>query len=69
MWCSLLPGAGLEPARTLPGPRNFKSLSALAQQNQVKSKLRFYKDLAAGVCSCLLVHFNGLGSRQNQSCR
>jgi hypothetical protein len=28
----LLPGAGLEPARTLPGPRDFKSVTYYLQQ-------------------------------------
>ncbi len=49
----LVPGAGLEPARILPDPRDFKSHSTLAQQHQAKSKLRFSTGLAAGVCCCL----------------
>ena len=58
----LVPGAGLEPARTLPSPRDFKSHYVLAQQHQMKSKLIFFRGLRAGVCSCLLVHFSGLGT-------
>jgi hypothetical protein len=34
----LVPGAGLEPARTLPGPRDFKSVYTLAGQHQPQSK-------------------------------
>ena len=29
---NLVPGAGLEPARTLPDPRDFKSVSYLPYQ-------------------------------------
>jgi len=28
-WLILVPGAGIEPARTLPGPRDFKSTPTL----------------------------------------
>src|SRR5215475_5672325 len=59
---ALVPGAGLEPARTLPGPRDFKSHSVLTQQHQRKLKVRFSRGLVAGVCSCLLVTFYGLGT-------
>ena len=58
----LVPGAGLEPARTLPGPRDFKSHPALMQQRQTKSKSRFLTGLAVGVCSCLSAPFDGLGA-------
>jgi len=37
---TLVRGAELEPARTLPGPRDFRSHSTLAQQHQAKSQLR-----------------------------
>jgi hypothetical protein len=59
---NLVPGAGLEPARTLPGPRDFKSHFTLTQQHQAKPKTRFFKSLSTGVCSCLLVLFDGLGT-------
>ena len=58
----LVPGAGLEPARILPDPRDFKSHSTLVQQHRARSNLRFSRGLAAGVCSSLLVPFDGLGT-------
>src|SRR5262245_49170041 len=58
---TLVPGAGLEPARTLPGPRDFKLHSTLAQQHQAKSQLRSFTGLATGVCGCLLLPFFGFG--------
>jgi len=59
---NLVPGAGLEPARTLPGPRDFKSHPTLAQQHQPKPKIRFFRGLGAGVCPCLSVPLDGLGT-------
>jgi hypothetical protein len=58
----LVPGAGLEPARTLPVPRDFKSHSTLAQRHQTKSNPCLFRGLTAGVCSCLLWPFDGLGT-------
>jgi hypothetical protein len=37
---TLVRGAELEPARTLPGPRDFRSHSTLAQQHQAKSQFK-----------------------------
>jgi hypothetical protein len=49
----MVPGAGLEPARTPPGPRDFKSYYILAQHHQLNSTSLFSKGLGAGVCSSL----------------
>jgi hypothetical protein len=57
-----MPGAGLEPARTLPGPRDFKSENDFAKQHSSRSKARKASDLWFGVCLCSLVDFGGLGT-------
>src|SRR5262245_38479912 len=62
----LVPGAGLEPARTLPGPRDFKSILTLAQQRLRESNPRQFRDLLTSACSCLFVPFGGLGTERAQ---
>ena len=46
----LVPGAGLEPARTLPGPRDFKSHPYPMQQHPPAPKRPNSGRLGAGVC-------------------
>jgi|GEM_PF-1311791 hypothetical protein len=48
----LVPGAGLEPARTLPGPRDFKSrvstnstIRALDRSYENKTEIETYRSL------------------------
>src|SRR5262250_2870204 len=62
----LVPGAGLEPARTLPGPRDFKSILTLTQQRPRESNQRQFSDLLTDVCSRLFVPFGGLGTDRAQ---
>src|SRR5262245_25331325 len=40
----LVPGAGLEPARTLPGPRDFKSTSYCHHQQLWSTKSKYQHD-------------------------
>ena len=58
----LVPGAGLEPARTLPGPRDFKSYHTLAEQYQAQSHALLSRGLRAGVCPRLLLPSDSLGT-------
>ena len=56
--CRRFGARSLEPARTLPGPRDFNSSPAVIQRHQPQVNARFFKSLAAGVCSCVLVRFD-----------
>jgi heme O synthase-like polyprenyltransferase len=41
-----VPGAGLEPARTLPGPRDFKSAPSHLQQTLAGTKALYQRTFA-----------------------
>jgi len=50
-----VPGAGLEPARTLPGPRDFKSANYFPHQSLTCRKALYQWELPAGMASCCTV--------------
>src|SRR5215475_12418806 len=53
---ALVPGAGLEPARTLPGPRDFKSTNYCNHQQLPSTKTLYQRRFSVGVASfCFLV--------------
>src|SRR5262249_46895914 len=47
----LVPGAGLEPARTLPGPRDFKSIKYCHHQQLTSTKTLYDGEFSAGMAS------------------
>src|SRR5262245_36000076 len=51
----LVPGAGLKPARTLPGPRDFKSTNYCHHQQRTSTKTLYRWGFSAGVASYLLL--------------
>jgi len=56
----LVPGAGLEPARTLPGPRDFKSTEYCHHQQLTNSKTLYQLKVNAGMASCCSLHADSL---------
>jgi hypothetical protein len=56
----LVPGAGLEPARTLPGPRDFKSTEYCHHEQLTNSKALYWWEFPIGVASCCLLHADSL---------
>ena len=44
----LVPGAGLEPARTLPGPRDFKSANYSRYQQLTCRKVQYQRGFPTG---------------------
>ena len=50
-----MPGAGLEPARTLPGPRDFKSINYCYQQQLTSTKTLYQRRFSVGVAFWLLL--------------
>src|SRR4029077_14408940 len=54
--CNVVPGAGLEPARTLPDPRDFKSSKYYPYQEPRCRKVLYQRKLSAGMASfCFLL--------------
>ena len=51
----LVPGAGLEPARTLPGPWDFKSANYLPYHSLTDTKTLYQWEFPAGMASCCLL--------------
>ena len=49
---NLVPGAGLEPARTLPGPRDFKSTEYCHHEQLTSSKALYQRRVSTGMASC-----------------
>ncbi len=58
----LVPGAGLEPARTRQGPRDFKSQFHPTEQYSLQSNIQNARVLRFGVCACPLLVRGGLGT-------
>ena len=50
-----MPGAGLEPARTLPRPRDFKSTKYCRHQQLPSTKTLYQRRFSVGVASYLLL--------------
>jgi hypothetical protein len=61
-WLILVPGAGIEPARTLPGPRDFKLLPLFSYQSLSNSNTQNQKLSLPSVCLCPVVPGNGSGT-------
>ena len=54
---NLVPGAGLEPARTLPGPRDFKSANYSRYQQLTCRKVQYQRGFPTGAVSfCSFQH-------------
>jgi hypothetical protein len=51
----MVPGAGLEPARTLPGPRDFKSVTYYLQQTLPGRKALYQRDFTRSYSVFLLL--------------
>jgi hypothetical protein len=58
----MVPGAGLEPARTLPGPRDFSPTISLSTNIHRNLKRGLQGDSRYGVCVCLLLNLTRLAT-------
>jgi hypothetical protein len=58
----LMPGAGLEPARTLPGPRDFKSTEYCHHEQPTCGKVLYQRRVSTGTASFCSFQHDGSGT-------